>query len=245
MNPTTFIAARDELASEARRAGDRGLATAIRKLRKPSAGAAVANLLVREQPREIERLIKLGESLRDARDLDGARLRRATKEKADTVNKLLQQARALAVRSGLQFSQSIERELESTLDAAFSDPDGAQSLRDGCLTNALHYSGLGFGVGAAPQGSAPPSGGPRRARDSTAGKETAKAKESLEQARSEAKQAASGVEKARRAVTTAEADLQRLRAALTVATRRATKASEKESDAQKKLDLLRGKRSRS
>jgi biopolymer transport protein ExbB/TolQ len=233
-----FTAARNARALEARRAGDGDLAEALKRLRKPSTGAAVANLLVREQPQEIERLIELGANLRGARNLDGARIRRATGEKADAVRKLLRQAKSIGKRAGLTLSPSVEQELETTLDAAFSDPDSAQSLREGCLTTILHYSGLGFGADETIQGSAARSQGSGRAQG---GPGTAKAKQNLEQARIEAKQAASDVEKAQLAVKAAEAELHRLRAALTVAQRRTTRADEKASNAQKKLDLLRDK----
>lgn len=238
-----FTATRDARASEARKTGETQLAQSLKQLRKPSTGAWIANLLVREQPREIERLVKLGTTLRSAQNLDGARIRRATKEKAETVSKLLRQARSIAKRAGLPLSQSMEQELESTLDAAFSDPDSAQVLREGCLTTPLHYSGLGFGLHASVQGAAPRSRRTQRAENGP-GSGAVKATHDLEQAQSDAKQAASEVERARRAVKTAESDLRRLRAALTVATRRAKKAEEKESTARKKLDRLRGQRGR-
>jgi hypothetical protein len=233
-----FTAARNARALEARKAGDADLAEALKRLRKPSTAAAAANLLVREQPQEIERLIELGANLRGTRNLDGARIRQATSEKADAVRKLLRQAKSISKRAGLTLSPSVEQELETTLDAAFSDPDSAQSLREGCLTTTLHYSGLGFGADETLRGSAARSRGSSRVHG---GPETAKAKHNLEQARIEAKQAGSDVEKAQQGVKAAEAELARLRAALTVAQRRATKADEKASNAQKKLDLRRDK----
>jgi hypothetical protein len=233
-----FTAARDAQASEARRAGDREFAESVKRLRKPSNGAWIVNRLVREQPREIDRLVELGTTLRSAKNLDGDEMRKATKEKAETVSKLLRQARTLAKRADLSFSQSIEMEVEGTLDAAFSDGDSASSLREGCLTTGLQYSGLGFGEGL--DAAASSRKATRRNRDPMSS-ELAKAKRGLEQARSVAERADSEVEKAEQRIKTAEADLKRLRAALTVATRQATKAHEKASSAAKNLDLLRGK----
>jgi hypothetical protein len=233
-----FTAARNARVSEARNAGDGDLAEALKRLRKPSTGAAVANLLVREQPQEIERLIALGANLRGARNLDGARIRRATSEKADAVRQLLRQAKSIGKRAGLTLSPSVEQELENTLDAAFSDPDSAQALREGCLTTTLHYSGLGFGADETIRGPAAES---RKSSRAQGGAETAKAKHNLQRARIEAKQAASDVEKTQQAVKAAEVELARLRAALTVAQRRATRADEKASNAQKNLDRRRDK----
>src|SRR2546430_16179668 len=48
--PEKFIAARDEAADAARRAGDRATATAIGKLRRPTVAAWLVNLLARRAP---------------------------------------------------------------------------------------------------------------------------------------------------------------------------------------------------
>ena len=228
-----FTAARDARAAEARQAGDRDLAASLKRLRKPSTAASIANLLVREQPKEIERLIKRGATLRSARNLDGARIRQATREKAEIVTQLLGRASSVAKRAGVPLSKSIEQEIEATLDAAFSDPDSAQSLRKGCLTTTLHYSGLGFGADA--MRSTRPVG-------AKGSPQAAKVRQDLDTARSEAELASSEVERARRAVKAAEAELHRMRAALTAATRRETQADRKASNAEKKLDRLRGTR---
>jgi hypothetical protein len=234
-----FIAARNARASEARQAGDRDLAASVKRLPKPSTGASIVNLLVRKQPNEIERLIKRGQTLRSRQNLDGAQIRQATKDKAEIVTELLGQASSVAKREGVPLSKSVEQEIEATLDAAFSDPESAQSLREGCLTTTLHYSGLGFGADAKAQNTAARSGGPLRAKGSP---QTTKAKQDFDDARGEADRAASEVERARRAVKTAEAELHRLRAALTVAVRRKAQANQKAAHAQNKLDRLRGTR---
>jgi hypothetical protein len=213
----------------------------LKQLRKPSAGAWMANQLVREQPRAIERLIDLGATLRSARNLEGAQIRRATKEKAETVTKLVRQARSIATESGQSVSQSAEQELEATLDAAFADETSAEALLGGRLTVALHYSGLGFGGAADADGS--PGTSARSSRETRGGTSTefTRAKRNLEQAQREAERADAEVEKAQRAVTSAEADLKRLRAALTVAGRQAKKAQEKAATELKRLDSLRRK----
>jgi hypothetical protein len=241
LNPSAFIAARDERVSEARQAGDRELADGLKKLRKPSTGAWLANKLRREQPLDVERLIGLGDALRSTRDVDGEQIRNASNEKQDLVMRLLRQARSIGKRERQAVSEATELDVKATLDAAFSDPNSAQSLREGCLTTGLHYSGLGFGPDVKVRTST------TRSRSSDGARrdpETTKAKHNLEHAQNEATLAASEVEKAQRAVKTAEGDLKRLRAALSVATRRATRAHKEVSRAQEKLDLLRNSRSR-
>lgn len=236
LNPAAFIAARDARVSEARQAGDRELADGLKKLRKPSTGAWLANKLSREHALDVERLIGLGDTLRSGRVVDGEQIRSASNEKQDLVMRLLRQTRSIAKRERQPVSEATELDVKATLDAAFSDPSSAQSLREGCLTTGLHYSGLGFGADARVRTSTTRSGESDRAKRSP---ETAKAKHNLEHAQNEAALAASEVEKAQRAVKATETDLKRLRASLSVATRRATRAHEMVSRAQEKLDLLR------
>jgi hypothetical protein len=242
--PKEFTATRDARASEARTAGEKDLFSSLKQLRKPTVGAWMANMLVRQQPREIEQLIELGGTLRSARSLDGAEIRATTKQKQETVTKLVRQARSLATRLGQPVSQAAEIELEATLDAAFADPESAQSLIEGDLTTALHYSGLGFGPATkGDEGGAATSRGSAPVRGSVpSAAQVTKAKRELEQARRDAGRADADVEKARQAVTATEADLKRLRAALTVAVRQASTASKHAAAAEKRLaHLSRGR----
>lgn len=239
-----FTAARNARVAAAREAGDGALAASLQGLRKPSTVAWVANQLVREQPREIEHLIELGVTLRSARNLQGPQIRQATKEKSETVIGLLRQARSLAKRAGQPFSSSSEQELEATLDAAFSDPESARTLREGCLTTPLHYSGLGFGADAKLRGRATTSPGQVRARSGSTKANAATGRRDLDQARREAAQADAKAAEAQQAVTAAAADLKRLQAALTVAQRQATRAHAKATAAQKTLERRGLRRSR-
>ena len=121
--PRQFTESRDARASEARAAGDRDLASSVKKLRKPSTGAWMANMLVRQQKAEIDRLIGLGEELRSARNPSGEQIRTASKAKTDSVTALLRQAEKIASRAGEPVSQAAQQDLEATLDAAFADPN--------------------------------------------------------------------------------------------------------------------------
>ena len=132
-----------------RAAGDRDLASSVKKLRKPSTGAWMANMLVRQQKAEIDRLIGLGEDLRSAQSLKGEAIRDASKQKVDSVGRLMRHAKAVADRTNQPVSQAVLQDLEGTLDAAFSDPESAAALRVGHLSTTLRYSGLGFGGGPA------------------------------------------------------------------------------------------------
>lgn len=236
--PRQFTEVRDTRASEARAGGDRDLASAVKKLRKPSAGAWMANMLARQQKAEIDRLIGLGERLRSARNPSGEQIRTVSKEKADSVTALLRQAGSIAGRAGEPMSQAAEQDVEATLDAAFADPTSAAALREGCLTVALHYSGLGFGS----EGRASPSrvsGKARRSRQSPAtNAAVASARRGVQEASEEAEQADADLKTAKRAVVDAEADLKRLQATLAVSERRAMQARQRKATAEKKLDSV-------
>ncbi|MDQ6782683.1 MAG: hypothetical protein M3063_04420, partial [Actinomycetota bacterium] len=64
LTPSTFTAARDDKAVALRRSGDRELATAIKKLRRPTTGAWLTNLLVRERHDAVLQLLELGAATR-------------------------------------------------------------------------------------------------------------------------------------------------------------------------------------
>ena len=74
--PTEFVPRRDALVRELRASGDASLAAEVGRLRKPTAGAWLGNLVARGEPDQLAALVDLGTLLRDAQDaLDCAHLR--------------------------------------------------------------------------------------------------------------------------------------------------------------------------
>jgi hypothetical protein len=143
--PAQFTAARDAQAAEARRAGDKQLAAEIKALKKPTVGAWLANLLVRERRAQVEQLLDLGAALRQAQaGLAAGELRRLSQERHTVVASLRNEARTLARDAGQPVSDAVAQELEATLEAALADAEAAGALRSGQLTAGLHYSGLGL-----------------------------------------------------------------------------------------------------
>jgi hypothetical protein len=143
--PGDFVEVRDERAAQARRAGERELAEAIKKLRRPSAGAWLANLLVRERHEQVSKLLAVGEELREAQArLANEDLRRLSKERRRAVASLAGEALELARERGQTVSSAAARELEATLEAALLDAAAADELEAGRLTVALGYTGLGW-----------------------------------------------------------------------------------------------------
>ncbi|GAB2746283.1 hypothetical protein [Streptomyces bullii] len=144
LRPEDFTAARNVRAAEARTAGDRALAEKIAKLRRPSLSAWACNLLVREQPGEVEPLLRLGEGLRQAhRDLDGGQLRELSRRQHALITALARQARRLAAEAGHPVGEDVQQEVESTLHAVLADPDAAREWADGRLVKPLSAA-VGF-----------------------------------------------------------------------------------------------------
>jgi hypothetical protein len=237
--PTQFTATREAMAAEAREEGQRELASSLKKLRKPSVGAWLANLLVFEQSRDVEHLVKLGAELRAPnRKLEGENIRRVSKETGDAVSTLVRDAKEKASRQGQSVSAAAAQELEGTLDAAFADPQAAERLLEGRLINGLHYSGLGF---SEQTGSEPPAGakGSSSGRSARSEADEAAARRSLEKANNEADQADTQLEKTRQAVAEGAHELTRLKSAEMQAVQRAKEAHQRASAAKEKLKKLR------
>jgi DNA repair exonuclease SbcCD ATPase subunit len=143
--PGEFVTARDERAAEARAVGDAELSAAIKNLRKPTTGAWLANLLVRERARDVEELVELGSLLRAAQDeLAGDQLRQLSRRRHDLVVALGSEGLRLGRRAGSSVGRPAGDELERTLEAAMADPAAGAALRAGRLTVSLDYTGIGF-----------------------------------------------------------------------------------------------------
>ncbi len=144
--PGSFVAARDERAAAARREGDAAAASAIKKLRKPTTSAWLANLLVREQADGVNELVELGSGLRAAqRALAADQLRDLSRRRRELVDALRHAAQEAGRRAGVPVGDAAADEVAGTLEAAVADPEAADMLRSGRLTSPLRYAGTGFG----------------------------------------------------------------------------------------------------
>lgn len=166
--PGEFRAARDERAAQARAAGDRELAAAIRKLRRPTVSAWLANQLARAAGDQVAELLHLGAALREAQSaLAGDRLRELSERRRQLVPALTRTAAELAAHARQPVSDQAERELTGTLEAALADPAAGDAVRSGRLATALSYAGLGGPDAAAavdiPDTGEPPAAAGRKA----------------------------------------------------------------------------------
>ncbi|MBA2950442.1 hypothetical protein [Streptomyces himalayensis] len=148
LHPTQFVEARAIRGAEARRAGKAKLAAEIAALRRPTLSAWASNLLVRSEPVQVARLLRLGEGLRQAhQDLARERLKRLSRQQHTLVGVLSRQARTLAAEAGHPIGEAAQRKIEQTLHTVLTDPAAAQEWASGRLVNAL-VAPVGFTAAA-------------------------------------------------------------------------------------------------
>jgi hypothetical protein len=141
--PGQFTAARTAAVKAARADGDTALATAVGALRKPGAAAAAVNLLVRERPEDVGRLLDLGVRLREAQAaLSGTDLRALHGEQQRTMTEVVAVAADLLTEAGGTVGAAARGQVEATLRAAMGDPDAAAAVATGLLVRDLFSSGL-------------------------------------------------------------------------------------------------------
>ena len=142
--PEEFTAARNERAKAYRSGGDRKLGAQIAALRKPSTAAWVVNQLARHRRAELDQLIELGATMREAHlDLKAERLRALSDQRHRVIAALAGAGRALAAEQGHAVSETVVQEVEQTLEAALADPDAAQAVGSGHLLSCAVLRGSG------------------------------------------------------------------------------------------------------
>lgn len=182
LTPEQFTAARNE---RAKQLGDPVLAARVRELRKPSPAAWVVNALVRKRRHEIDEVLELGASLREAQeDLDRAELAALTKQRRQLVTALAKQGAQLAESAGHRVSASVVEEVAQTLQAAMTDAAASDAILTGRLVRSL--TAVGFDPvdldGAV-------AGGPAPVRVAKPAKRDDAARQALENARGDAAEA--------------------------------------------------------
>ncbi|GAA1752414.1 hypothetical protein [Luedemannella helvata] len=143
--PERFVAGRDAAVAAARAAGDRGLATAVGKLRKPTVGAWLVNLLAWHAPDELAALYAVADELRAAqRDLRGDDLRQLSARRRAVVADLVTRSRQLVAEARPGGDAPLPwDEVTATLNAVLSDVETAELVRAGRLVRTTSYAGFG------------------------------------------------------------------------------------------------------
>ncbi len=144
LTPDEFIAARNDEAKRAKADGDKPLAETVKRLAKPALAAWVVNMLVRHEADQMEQVLTLGESLRQAQEnLSGDALRELGKQRRQLTAAVTTQARALAAQLGHKIGDSVADQVQQTLHAAMVDEGAAAAVRSGLLTQPLAATGVG------------------------------------------------------------------------------------------------------
>jgi hypothetical protein len=143
-----FTAARDALARDLRKAGDKASADEIKALRKPTISAWAINQLVRKERMKIRSLLVAGEKLRSAHaevlaGAQPAKLREATEAERKAIAHLLSSAAAVLSQAGHAVNESTLDRVATTLQAAAVDEEGRALLEQGRLTGDLDPTGFG------------------------------------------------------------------------------------------------------
>ena len=132
VRPDEFVPERDDAVARARESGDRDLARAIGKLRRPTRAAWLANLLARERPDQLEGLLGLAAGLADAqRTLDGSALRALSSQRHRLVAAVATEAARLAAARHEPVGEALLRDVQGILEAALADPAIADEVRSG------------------------------------------------------------------------------------------------------------------
>lgn len=142
--PGRFVATRDELARQARTAGNDELARELRALRRPTQSAWLVNVLARRERRGLERLFGLGRELRRAQtQLDGPELVRLSKLRGECLGTLISAVKSHAALHGVRPSPAVLGEVDGTLRAGLADLAAAATVLGGQLVRPMSHSGFG------------------------------------------------------------------------------------------------------
>ncbi|WP_380174797.1 hypothetical protein ACFEMC_06755 [Kineococcus sp. DHX-1] len=142
--PAEFTATRDAYARQAKAEGDRDLAGRIAGLKKPPVPAWAVNLLVRERGEDVEQLLQLGASMREATaSLAGPELRELSVQQHKVLDAMRVQAGRLTQEAGVRLSLDVGEKVVATLRAAMADPAAADAVRTATLVRTLESTGFG------------------------------------------------------------------------------------------------------
>ncbi len=208
LSPDDFIERRQQLVAEARQAQDRQLATEIGRLRRPTRSAWLINVLARQEPDALHALFELGAALQDAQQrMAGDELRQLSAERRKTVDELARRAVELGREHGYSAPDGATQEVGQTLQSALGDPEIAEVLIAGRLTQAVTYGGFGpTDLASALGASLPMKAGQPKERPEPAEPATAPDPKRRREAEKAAKEARKRATAAREAAESAEAE---------------------------------------
>jgi DNA repair exonuclease SbcCD ATPase subunit len=201
-----FTAARDARVKELR--SDKALAKSVKALRKPTVAAWTVNHLVREREDLVRQVLAIGDSLREAQaGAAGDALRELSKQRRQVVAAVVTTARELARDEGVRLTDAVVDQVTATLQAALSDPDAADEVLAGCLSQPLSSTGVvSLGLAASPPPAEPAAPVTELRPRQVDPKERKKAERRVQQAEAVLAQAEKGHEEAQEQHRSAQAE---------------------------------------
>jgi hypothetical protein len=201
--PEEFVLVRARLERELKAAGDTEAAADIKRRRRPHLAAWACNQLARDDPESIAMLFGATAELAEAQQRvlgggDAGALRAATRKRQEYLDELVDAAVAMLVAHAPKPAQYRDN-IAVTLDAATLDPDAAEELRAGQLTQPL-LPPAGFG----PLDPSVVPGAPKREPRAPSKRELEQAKRELDKARRTANEKAAAADEADAAMASAD-----------------------------------------
>jgi hypothetical protein len=143
-----FTSARDELARELQREGDRDGTGEVKRLRKPSVVAWALNQVTRKDRAQAQRLIQAGARLREAQQRllagEGREpFQQAAADERHRVDELAQEAERERRAAGQAVSAAVAEKLRATLHAVATDAGARAEFSAGRLVRDYEPTGLG------------------------------------------------------------------------------------------------------
>jgi hypothetical protein len=241
-----FVPARNELARDLRKGGDKERAADVAKLKRPSVAAWTVNQLARSNRKELDLLLDAGHRLRTGQvealeKGDPAKFEAARRDHERAVRDLVGAARELLASERGSSSDQMVASVERTLRYASIDEEQRPVLASGRLVEEVEATGFDAFAGMAlPSAQAPAKGKTKKAaggkrEDATQRrKRVAAAQASLEQARERERGARELLREAERseraaakALDRATADVAAAREALEAASAEAREAADR------------------
>ncbi|MDN4612410.1 transposase [Arthrobacter burdickii] len=137
-----FTEERNAAAKKATQDGDKELAATLRKLPKPASAAWLVNVLVDRRREEVEQVLELGASLKEAQaSLDRAQLHALGQQRQRLLAAVARQSLDAAADMGHDVGPAALPGVEQTLRAALADPAAAAAVLTGRLVRTLEATG--------------------------------------------------------------------------------------------------------
>jgi hypothetical protein len=217
-----FVPARDALARELRKTGDREQAAGVAKLKRPSVAAWAVNQLARRNRKELDLLLDAGHRLRTGQldALEGgdrSKFEQARRDHERAIRELVAAARDILAGERGASSDQMLSSIERTLRYASIDEEQRPALASGRLVNEVEATGFdalaGMALPATPPPSRPAAKREKHGGAGDAAKErrerVAAAQEALKLARERERDARKRVREAERAERAAARELER------------------------------------